>query len=97
LALAGDLRGPCFVRNCLHRGRVERQKHHLDAIVVHLAQPPIVNVHDAAFDFLPHAVGKIATGILKRFRNGKVLLERDLALHAPPLPHRDINRPRPTT
>ena len=56
--------------------------------MVHLAQPPLVNVHDAAFNFLPHAVGKIAAGILERFRNGEMLLECDLALHAPPLQRR---------
>jgi hypothetical protein len=40
-----------------------------------------VNVHDASFDFLPHPIGKIAVGILKRVRNGEMLLKRDLALH----------------
>src|SRR5262249_20926520 len=40
-----------------------------------------MNVHDAAFDFLPHAIGKIAVGIFKCLRNSEMLFERDLALH----------------
>src|SRR5215469_17788992 len=44
-----------------------------------------MNVHDAAFDFLPDAIGKIAVGIFKSLRNSEMLFERDLALHGPSL------------
>ena len=52
-------------------------------LLVHLAQPPVLDVQHAALDLLPDAVGKIAVRILERLRNREMLFECDLALHGP--------------
>ena len=85
IGLAGHLGRALFIRDRLHRRCIERQQHQLDPVLIHFTQAAFMNVHDAAFDFLPYPIGKIAVGIFQRVRNREMLLKRDLALHGPSL------------
>ena len=61
-------RGLCRIGNGLHRRRVERQQHHLDAVPVHLGDAPLLDVHDPVLDFLPDALGESSRGNPPAFR-----------------------------
>ena len=69
------------VRDRLHRRGIERENHHLDALLVHLAQPLVLDVQQTLLELGPIAVRHETRGIHQRFRNCKMLLECDLALH----------------
>ena len=64
VGLAGDLVRLPGIRNALDGRRVERQQHHLDAVLVHQSNPPVVQIEHAGPHLLPHLVGKEAFGIV---------------------------------
>src|ERR1051326_2030681 len=81
-----DLVGARLVGDALHRRRVERQQHHLDAVLVHKLKPPAVNVGVALGHLVADRFGEIAHRIGRRFGDRKVFFECDLALHTSVLP-----------
>ncbi len=67
----------------LHRRRVQRQDHHFDAVLIHLAQAGVLHVDQAMAQFRPHMRAEHLRIAERRF-DGDVFLERDLALHGVP-------------
>src|SRR6185369_1186253 len=57
---------------------------HVHAELVHQAQPPAVQVHDAVADFDPGHLRKEPLRVHQRVVDGEVLFEADLALHGVP-------------
>src|SRR5262249_647454 len=68
--------------NRLHRRRIQRQDHHLDAMAVHLGEPPFLDVEQPGLQFRPVAVRYEAGRIHQRVGDGEMLFERDFSLHA---------------
>ena len=65
----------------LHRGRIEREQHHLDAVLVHLPQPLLLNVEQPIAQLLHTLSGRKPARILQRVLDSEMFLERNLALH----------------
>ena len=69
-----DLIGAGDVGNRLHRGRVQRQHHHLDAVPVHLRQPLVLDIQQAILQLRPIGVRDEARRIHQRVRDGEMFL-----------------------
>ncbi len=69
----------------LHRRRVQRQDHHLDAVLVHFAQSHVLHIQQARAEVVPHMRAEHLR-IAERRLDGEMFLERDLALHCVSLP-----------
>jgi hypothetical protein len=52
-------------------------------VLVHQAQPAIVNIEDAAAEFRPVVVRDKTSRVHQRLVDGEVLLESNLAFHVP--------------
>ena len=71
----------------LHHRRVEREQHHLDAVLVHQPQPVVVQIEQPRLQLAPDAVRKEAARIVQRLGNCEMLFKPDLAPHDPPHSH----------
>ena len=80
VGLLGHRDRPLDVVDRLHRRRVQRQDHHLDAVPVHFAQAHVLDVEQARTEIVPHMRAEHLRIAERRF-DGDVFLERDLALH----------------
>src|SRR3569833_2101101 len=83
VCLACDGDGAFDVVDGLHRRRVERQDHHLDAMLVHLLQAKVLDVDEARPELVPY-LGAEHFRVAERGFYGEVFLKRDLALHDVP-------------
>src|SRR6185437_8418913 len=68
------------VVDCLHSGRVQRQDHHFDAVLIHLAQPRVLYIDQTMAQVGPYVRPEYLR-IAQRGFDGDVFLECDLALH----------------
>src|SRR3954451_24384439 len=76
-----DLHGAHGIGDRLHRWRVEREDHHLDPVLVHQLQTPILYVEQSFLKLLPVRSGYEAGRVLQSLRYRPMLLERNLANH----------------
>src|SRR6204780_2375091 len=83
VGLPRDLVGPCRIGNALYGGGIERQHHHLNAVLVHQPQTPVVYVQKTALQLVPNVIGKRGAEVAGGFFNGNVFFERNLSLHCP--------------
>jgi hypothetical protein len=78
---------PLHVGDRLHGGRVERQDEQLHPVAVHEGQAFAGDIEQPGAPFRPQPVRQEAARILDRLRDGEMLFQPDLSVHAPLLPH----------
>ena len=69
------------IEDALDRGRIERKDHHLDPMLVHEPETPVVKVDHTAAKFIPELLWELTDWVFKGFVEGEVLLDCDLAAH----------------
>src|SRR5262245_28388583 len=83
---AGDVRNLGRIANGLQRGRVESENGELDAIRVHIGEPPVTEINQQAAHFVPkRARPNRLPSEMQRLVDRPMFLQRDLAIHAPSL------------
>ena len=80
VGLLGHFDSALDVVDRLHRRRVQRQDHHLDAVLVHFAQAQVLDVEQTRAELVPHMRSEHLR-IAERRLDGEMFFERDLALH----------------
>ena len=81
VGLAGERVGLLGIGDGLDRRRVERQDHHLHAVLIHLAQAASIQIDQPAAKLLPDGVGEKSFRVIDGVVDREVLFEPDLALH----------------